>query len=365
MTTLTQDFNFPVLLLNFCLETRKILEHGGKLIAASLKYGIPLDQWIDLSTGVSPVSYPVPVLDQDIWRRLPEEQDGLHEAAAAYYGADSLLPVNGSQAAIKALPALRAKSVVGILHPSYNEHSHAWLQSRHEVIMIAHDELEAAAERVDVLVVCNPNNPTAEFVSSHLLKSCLHKLTERGGWLVVDEAFIDYNPSESMTKHADLPGLIVLRSLGKFFGLAGARVGFVFAEPSLLSSLSEYLGPWTVSGPSRKVALLALLDTEWQVNQRQFLRKSSERLSMTLRRSGLIPTGSSAYFSWVVRNDADTIHGKLAERGILTRCFADPPSVRFGLPLLELEWTRLESALVFCINDGVKTRATRPSAFVG
>ena len=322
-----------------------MLEHGGRLVAASLEYGLPLESWLDLSTGVSPVSYPVPAVKPGIWRDLPDEQDGLVATARAYYGVSHLLATSGSQAAIKALPFLRSRSTVAMIEPSYNEHAHAWRQCGHEVVTMTNEQLESFADIVDVIVLCNPNNPTAGLITSDRLKWCLERLAMRRGWLIVDEAFIDCEPRESMTRHIGLSGLIVLRSLGKFFGLAGARVGFVCAEQTLLSMLSEHLGPWTIAGPSRFAAQAALSDTGWHEKQKTFLRESSARLEALLGRFDLAPSGSTAYFQWVRHERAENLKASLARSAILTRYFSSPPSLRFGLPYGDSAWSRLESAL--------------------
>src|SRR5690606_22076033 len=103
----------------FLQEDGSMLEHGGRLRAAARRYGIPLSDWLDLSTGVNPEGWPVPAVPPEVWVRLPEEDDGLERAASAYYGCDSIFPVAGSQAAIQALPALLHAQRVGVIHPGY------------------------------------------------------------------------------------------------------------------------------------------------------------------------------------------------------------------------------------------------------
>jgi cobalamin biosynthetic protein CobC len=172
-------------------------------------------------------------------------------------------------------------------------------------------------------------------------------LASRRGWLLVDEAFMDATPEQSLLPHAR-PGLIVLRSLGKFFGLAGARVGFVMAQGELLSRLADRLGPWSVSGPARWVASAALGDLAWQAEARRRLQQQGACLQDLLCRYGLQPDGGCALFQWVVTPRAAVLHETLARRGILTRLFTQPSSLRFGLPGREEEWHRLASVLEDC-----------------
>lgn len=322
-----------------------MLEHGGRLLRAARQYGIPPEQWLDLSTGVSPFPWPVPALPASVWHRLPEDDDDLGGIARAYYQAPALLPVAGSQAAIQALPHLRAVSRVGVIAPGYAEHAHAWRQAGHPVATLPADELLVAVERFDVIVLIHPNNPGGDrFTAEHLL--ALHAgLAARGGWLVVDEAFIDVEPEASLCRESGREGLVVLRSVGKFFGMAGARAGFVCAAPPLLERLRERLGPWTLSGPSRHALRLALADTTWQSAARSRLRAAGERLAETLRGAGVAPAGGCALFQWCRHPAARDLHAALARRGILTRLFEDPASLRFGLPPDESGFQRLRLAL--------------------
>ncbi|MDD3652303.1 aminotransferase class I/II-fold pyridoxal phosphate-dependent enzyme, partial [Immundisolibacter sp.] len=246
-------------------------------------------------------------------------------------------------AAIQALPCLRAPGRVALLAPMYAEHAHAWRRAGHAV-----HELPAAAlldtRDADVVVLASPNNPTgARFAPQELL--ALHARLPPGGWLVVDEAFIDATPEASLTGHCPQPGLIVLRSLGKFFGLAGARVGFVLASSALLARLADTLGPWTLAGPARWAAARAFADATWIARTRARLARDSARLAALLTTHGLPPAGGCALFQWVRTAHAGALHEALARRGILTRLFETPPSLRLGLPGTAADWRRLDQAL--------------------
>ena len=322
-----------------------MLEHGGQIHAAALHYGIPAADWLDLSTGINPIPFILPAIPLAAWQFLPQEQDGLLQAAASYYGSDDLLPVAGTQAAIQLLPRLRARCRVGVLTPAYAEHAHAWRSEGHDVTELSPAQIEATLHQLDVLVLIQPNNPTGTLFTQTQLLNWYEKLNARQGWLIVDEAFID-SGSQTSTIRPDMPhGLIVLRSLGKFFGLAGARVGFVFAQVELLTRIRTLAGPWPVSGPARYVAQAALRDKEWQTSTRARLQQDGARLAQILQDAKLPPDGGCALFQWVRTDQAQTIHQKLAKRGILTRLFSQPHSLRFGLPGTAAEWSRLQTAL--------------------
>ena len=235
-----------------------MLEHGGNLRDATLRFG--RSDWLDLSTGLNPHWYPAPALPGNAWHRLPEASPELALAAQACYGAPLMLPVAGTQAAIQALPRLRPPSRVTVAAPSYAEHAQHWGNHGHTLAQTPYPELEAAIAHSDVVVVCNPNNPTGATVPATQLLAWAEQLAARGGWLVVDEAFGDTARHNSVAAHSGQPGLIVLRSVGKFFGLAGIRLGFVAAHADLLHHLANLLGPWTISGPAQHIALAALTD---------------------------------------------------------------------------------------------------------
>lgn len=326
-----------------------MLEHGGRLRGAIARYGIPREGWVDLSSGLAPWPWTIPPIANEAWARLPEPEDGLEQAARDYYGVSHLLPVPGSQAAIQALPRLRQAGRVGVLSPCYAEHARAWRHAGYLVRELLEEEVERFIDQLDVLVVVNPNNPTGRLLDAARLLAWHTRLAARGGWLVVDEAFIDNTPQYSLSAHVHRAGLIVLRSFGKFFGLAGVRLGFVLADVQLLRRLAEDIGPWAVSGPTRVIGEACLADTHGHALQRQRTEQASARLAELLTFHGLAPNGGCALFQWLRSPYAEALHEFCAQRGILLRLFAGDGarsgSLRFGLPREEHDWQRLDDAL--------------------
>ena len=320
-----------------------MLEHGGNLRDAARSYG--REDWLDLSTGINPHWYPVPAIAANAWHRLPETDPALTLSACRYYGAPSMLAVAGTQAAIQALPRLRAPSRIVIAAPSYAEHAHHWSRHGHSAQQVPYSELDAAVGDADVLVVCNPNNPTGAAVARAELLDWAAQLAARGGWLVVDEAFADTGGTQSVADACAAEGLIVLRSVGKFFGLAGLRLGFVAAHPELLAKLADVLGPWAVSGPAQQIATAALQDKEWQMAARSMLQASGERMQQLLSHYGIQAHGP-ALFKWWPEPDAEAFHEHMAQRGIWVRLFREAGrGIHLGLPPDEQGWTRLQQAL--------------------
>jgi cobalamin biosynthetic protein CobC len=331
-----------------------MLEHGGNLRAAKLRFGTPANGWLDLSTGINPHWYPAAAPKADAWHRLPEADPELALAACTFYGAPAMLPVAGTQAAIQALPRLRAPSRVIVAAPSYAEHGHQWgLPSHgHALRQASYAELDdaqfddAPIAACDVLVVCNPNNPTGAIIAPQRLLAWADQLAARGGWLIVDEAFGDTgNENISVAAYSGRPGLIVLRSVGKFFGLAGVRLGFVAAHPPLLETLADLLGPWSISGPAQQIGRAALQDRAWQGAMRTRLQEDGARLHALLARHYIAASGC-ALFQWWPQDRPQAFWQHMAERGIWVRLFEQAArGIRLGLPPDEAGWQRLARAL--------------------
>ncbi|WP_157960383.1 threonine-phosphate decarboxylase [Marinimicrobium alkaliphilum] len=261
--------------------------HGGDLAWASRTFGVPLDSWQDLSTGISPWSYPAPPVPAPIWQRLPEGDQRLRAAASAYYGVAEpwLNALPGSQYAIARLPRWLPAARVALPVLGYSEHRRAWSAAGHQVV----DYRDAGqllalvqARAVEHLVVINPNNPSAERLERAFIAR-LHDAHDRRGLLLVDEAFADLYPESSALPLIDTcPDLWVLRSLGKFFGLAGLRLGFLAGRDGhwpLREPLATELAPWGVSHPAQWLGAQALTDRSWQAQQHQRLTAAGAALA--------------------------------------------------------------------------------------
>lgn len=318
------------------------LAHGGNLDDARRRYPDAPEPWIDLSTGINPVPYPVPRLDTETWARLPLASglDALSATAAARYGAADpgmVVAAAGAQALIQILPQLFPQSRVAVLSPTYGEHRAAWARDGHEVIE-AHDPEEAQA---DILVVVNPNNPSGFIIPPDALGRMA-----RVRFLIVDEAFVDVlEPGASLVPSLP-PRTIVLRSLGKAYGLAGLRLGFAVAERETAAVLRARLGPWPVSGPALIIGQRALADDRWLADTRVRLSRDAERLGSLLSGAGFALIGGTPLFQLAAHPAAETFATALGRQGIHVRAFADHPTwLRFGLPGDEPAWLRLQTSL--------------------
>lgn len=345
-----------------------MLEHGGRLNKAAERWGIPRSEWLDLSTGINPIGWPVPEIPAELWQRLPEADDGLEEVIRQWSGAPfsaACVPVPGSQAAIMALPRLRKSCRVGIPVPGYREHGHSWRNAGHTIIPIGPEHTRCGAsgcddrwlDQLDVLVWINPNNPTGEIIPPSTLLRWHKRLQKRGGWLVVDEAFMDATPVFSLCSHAGRPGLIVLRSLGKFFGLAGVRAGAVLTDSAVADALKSVLGPWSLGGPARFVMQRSLEDGDWQRQASHRLHSDSGRLRELLGRGGFSVLGGSPLFQTIRAGQARALADNFARNGLLVRYFEQPGMLRFGLPGCSSDWERLEKVINLLLQAKSKAAA--------
>lgn len=328
---------------------KKGMQHGGALGRAAAVFGRPVGEWVDLSTGINPAAYPVPDLPEKVWTRLPEAEiyESFQVAAAEYLRlADPglITAAPGTQCLIQMLPRMRRVSKVAVLSPTYNEHAHVWRSFGHDVVETT--DLGRVDETFDVAVVVNPNNPDGRTIDPDDLLRLADRLSGRGGWLVVDEAFADVTPDISVASHAGRPGLLVLRSFGKFFGLAGLRLGMILGDRDMLPEFERHLGPWAVPGPSLAIGIQAYADRDWIAATRKRLTADRERLQEILKSSGLHIVGSTDLFVLAAANNGADIYQRLAEDGILVRKFSyDPTWLRIGLAGPKAHWSRLEASL--------------------
>lgn len=324
--------------------------HGGRIDLAASLYPSAPKPWIDLSTGINPVPWPVGPIALARYQRLPfaSEIAGMTEAAAAAYGLPAnaaMLPVPGSELAIRLLPRMIGPGRVGILAPTYGSHAQAWREAGADVSEFAALP-DSDREDCKTLIVVNPNNPDGRIIARADLASFARTWTAGGRRLIVDEAFADVRPELSMLALPELPvGTMVLRSLGKFFGLAGLRVGFVVVCEPDATTWRQLLGDWPVSGPACEIATSALRDTNWIAATRTRLAADRKRLDGLLGNAGLRLMGGTDLFRLFEAPDEMDLLDHFARAGILVRGFAGTSrQYRFGLPADEAAWRRLEAA---------------------
>jgi cobalamin biosynthetic protein CobC len=322
------------------------LEHGGDLGAARRLFPDAPQPFVDLSTAINPYPYPVPALPEDVFARLPEPAalERLAAIAAATYGAPSgahVVAAPGTQILLPLVTGLLPPGRAAVLGPTYAEHVRAAAQAGHRVEEVA---ALSALQEADLAVVVNPNNPDGRIADRADLLACARGMGA-GGLMVVDEAFADVAPAgTSLAGDVERAPIVVLRSFGKFFGLAGLRLGFALASRPLAARLRDALGPWAVSGPAIAIATAALQDRAWAEATHARLAQAVSRLDDVLTGAGLDIVGGTPLFRLVRARSGVALFQHLGHAGIWLRRFADD-RLRFGLPGSEADWQRLTAAL--------------------
>jgi cobalamin biosynthesis protein CobC len=334
----------------------RFARHGGRLCVAETLFPRAQQPWIDLSTGINPYSYPAPRASRVARNRLPEPTQlaRLETAAAAAFGVgagEHVVATPGTESALRLLPHAIDIDVADVIvaGPTYGSHADAWASAGATARTLADDELHMHAPRADCITIVNPNNPDGRVLDRDRLLALHDTLQKRNGILVVDEAFIELEPALSVAPLAGskrAPRLIVLRSFGKFFGLAGVRLGFVIAAPGIVARLRSLIGDWPVSSDALAAGIAAYADEQWATRTRNRLARAANRLDALLRNSGFAIVGGTSLFRLVRAADARDRFARLLAAGILVRPFDhDETLLRFGLPKISHEWTRLAAAL--------------------
>lgn len=314
-------------------------DHGGNLDWAKARWG--QGTWVDLSTGINRVPYPMPALPDWAVTALPPApaMAGLLAAAQAAYGTDApILALPGAQAAIQLVPLLTRPGKARVMGPTYNEHAACLRACGWAVEEVARLEDLAGA---DLAVVVNPNNPDGRTHAPGALLALLPQV----GRLVVDESFTDPVPGFSLAAQADRPGLLVLRSFGKFYGLAGLRLGFVLGEAAVVDRLRALSGPWPVSGPAIVAGTAALADAAWAAATVARLRDDGARLDALAAKAGWRLIGGTDLFRLYDTQGAEAAQDRLARGRVWSRIFPwSDRVIRLGLPAPG-EWDQVAAAL--------------------
>lgn len=337
--------------------------HGGQVQAIMRNFSGAPEPFVDLSTGISPYPYPFSLPAPSILTRLPEqdEEQALLADAARAYGLTSttlLAAGAGTQLLISLLPYVLRGDHATILGPTYNGHATAWQHAGVSLQVTSDMEsMMALAPRPGhVMIVCNPNNPDGRRYSPDILRTLADHCANHGGYLVIDEAYVDFEPSLSLALALPHPGLCILRSFGKSYGLPGIRLGFFLASAPLVKRMSHMLGDWPVSIPAIHAGRAALSDPLWLKQQSDRLERDIRQLVHILQTIDLPVVGQTKLFVLVRTAQAPALWCWLCQHGIITRIFPDQPTdIRFGLPANANDWTRLEHALLSWAAEGKTT----------
>lgn len=321
------------------------LAHAKFLVRDAVEPGL---DWLDLSTGINPAAYPVGQIPEEIWNRLPDAElsAGLLDVARGYYqvgeGA-SIVAASGSQALLQILPRVCGAKTVQIVGPTYGGHQTNWQNFGCDVEQI--DGVENADAR-KVVVLVRPNNPSGTVEERDAVLALARAMKQAGGMLIIDEAFCDCSPDHSLVPHMGNLPILVLKSVGKFFGLAGMRLGFAIGAPEIIVRIRTQLGDWPVSGPALYAGTIALGDANWQQDMRAELRQKRARLEEALGVIGGRVVGATSLFALLDTRHAERLFVHLLRHHIYVRAFDyDQNWLRIGLPKTSADEARLAQAL--------------------
>ena len=317
--------------------------HGGGLAAARARFGEGRQPWIDLSTGINPHAWPVPDDMEIDWRRLPCEANlrEMERTAALYFGVNPrhLCALPGTETGLRIVSSLLGPEAQ-YLAPTYRTHGEMFPLSS------AISSASPSNPENGVLILANPNNPDGRHWTRDALLALADNRAEEG-WLIVDEAFADSDPTHSLAPDiADHRRLLIFRSFGKFFGLAGLRLGFLLGPEAIIDQMRRKLGAWPISAAAIAIGATAYADHEWIAATRNRLRRERLRLDEILIGCGYRPMGACPLFTLIATDDAMALFERLAQRAILTRPFDHNPRwLRIGLPESDEALSRLQRAL--------------------
>jgi cobalamin biosynthetic protein CobC len=309
----------------------KTRDHGGGIDAAIAQYGGTRDGWLDLSTGINPVPYPVGEISADAWNALPDlnAKYALSDAARRFWNVPkgaSVISAPGASSLIARIPALAQTGAVNIPTPTYNEHAAAFTACGWDV----------SPQGTDATVVVHPNNPDGRLAEEAALTARLN---------IIDESFCDVTPEATLIDRAERPDTLILKSFGKFWGLAGLRLGFLIGPTPLVDRMRDMIGPWAVSGPALEIGTRALMDDEWAVQTRARLAADTARMDKIMTGKGAKLVGGTALFRLYDVGDATAWQDRMAQHHVWTRIFPYSDRwLRLGLPAPD-RWDQFEASL--------------------
>ncbi len=333
--------------------------HGGDVYAAARELGLGVHRLLDFSASINPLG-PSPaalrsIADGETWlRHYPDPACwDLRQALAAHWKqpADAFLIGNGSTELIHLLPrALKIRHLL-IVGPTFSEYAAAMSRSGGRVSMMMGDradgyrppfgQLMAAIQRdtharrgrpaVDAVLLCNPNSPTGHASDAGTVGRLARLAARRGLWFVVDETFAEYCAGASILSRTLPARTIVLRSMTKFYGLPGLRVGYGVARPPVIRRIGLQQPPWSVNMLAQRAAVSALRDVRHADRSIRFMNQERPRLVKQLQRlTGCAVYPSAANFLLlelpVGRKVAETV-AAVRRQGILIRDCSQVPGL--------------------------------------
>ena len=313
--------------------------HGGNVYRAARELGLNGSGVLDFSASINPLGMPpaarhaIKAWVGDVLHYPDTQSTRLKEAISECYGLDpaGVIPGNGSTELIYLIPrALQPKKVV-IASPTFSEYERACRLSGAKVehfpllpkeFLPEPDAFMRAMKNADMAFFCNPGNPSGAVLPRQGVLTLASLAKKNNCVLVVDEAFMDFCPEHSVLGEQG-DHLVVLRSLTKFYALAGLRVGFSHMPKMLMSRIMRYKEPWSVNVLAERAALAVLAETGFVRRSRDYVRRERGLLETKLEALGFVVFPSEANYLLIETSKAVQLVKGLYKRGILVRDCSD------------------------------------------
>jgi threonine-phosphate decarboxylase len=289
--------------------------HGGQLHQIAERFGIPASKLLDFSANIDPEGPPATVLaalresldDPSVLTHYPEIGESALRSAIATYtevSPGNIAVANGFvpllEAALRVLPIRSCLLPV----PAFVEYRRTLTRAGVEVIPhvltpagFRYDVDDMLSGPYDAILLANPQNPSGVLCDREVLLALVATAAERDIYILLDEAFIDYCPEESLTREIDrFPNLIVFRSVTKFFGIPGLRVAYTAANSKTNIAIHEAVAPWSITTLASRAVRAALTEAEYANRSRVLNQERRTRLRNNLEALALRTESSAANF---------------------------------------------------------------------
>lgn len=331
--------------------------HGGDVYAASRELGCGVERIVDFSASINPLG-PSP----RVWRALSHAHEALKHypdptcldlrtALASLWGCSvgHIIVGNGSTELIHLLPTSLGLRHLLIVGPTFSEYAASMVRMKRRITTVYAERREGyrpPIERIasllgrkpprhggiDSVVLCNPNSPTGQACDAAAVMRLARMAQRRKVLFIVDEAFVDYCPERSVLPlSSNVPNVIVLRSLTKFFGLPGLRVGYAVAARSLVERMERHLPPWSVNALGQLAGLAALRDEHHATRSLLYMKGERKRfLAKLTTLRGFVAFPSEANFLMLELPpgcSAARTAAQLRRKGLLVRDGSSIPGI--------------------------------------
>ena len=326
------------------------LKHGGELRQFAEKFGIPAREILDFSSNINPLGPPDVV--KEVYEASLHELSSYPDSEALEFRREvarhfplfpeNVIAGNGAAELLDLiLRFLRPKKAL-LIEPSFLDYRRllniqgteirSVLLREKEEFRISPAEVTNALQGVEVAIFAQPNNPTGTQIEKATLQKFLAEARRRDIFVILDEAFVDWIPGESMSREVrDDSHFFVVRSLTKFYALPGIRIGYGLGSRKLIERLETFQVPWSCNRLAQKLGIAALRDEMFASESRDWLSKEREDFVAQLREIPSLKIYPSAANFLLIRHASHpALASELGKEGIYVRDLSEFPGLGSG-----------------------------------